>query len=201
MKSRFARSVAVVGAAALVMGAFVAAPAEAKKKKKKKVVVACAPYTTPEWAEGDVTTTTVTNAATADAPLEVTIPTEPGLGFTSNSEPHGGDGAPSAAYHNIVVDSAAASAKLFIRAEYAQTWDYDLYLRAPDAVALAWEGDFNPATANGPTPVASNQGGHPEPGASQIDGYESVDCSGFTIELAGGITPGGDVAVTIWLEP
>jgi len=196
--SRLMRIVAVVAAATMVMGAMVA-PADAKKKKKKKKPKACPTYVSPDWA-GDAETTIVTDKATADAPVELEIATDPGLGFTSASEPGGGDGEATFKYHNVVVDSAAASANLFVRIEYAEAWDYDLFLRTPDGAAVAYEADFNPATVGGPTPVGGNEGAHPEPGAGQIDGAASLDCTGYSVEIGSAITPGGAVALTLWLE-
>ncbi|MGH2756992.1 MAG: hypothetical protein ACRDI3_04310 [Actinomycetota bacterium] len=196
-KSGFFRTVAVVSAATLVLGVTVL-PADAKKKKKKPKP--CPTYATPEWG-GEAETTVVTDKATAEAPIEFEIETGPGLGFTSPDEPAGGDGpATSFVYHNIVVDSKSSTADLFVRAEYAPTWDYDIYLRTPDGAALAYEADFNPATVGGPTPVGGNEGAHPEPGAGQIDGLTSPDCTGYTLEVASAITLGGAVTLTFWFE-
>jgi hypothetical protein len=195
-KTRFLRTLAVVSAATLVLGVTVL-PADAKKKKKKPK--ACPTYVTPEWA-GEAETTIVTEKATADAPIEVELETGPGLGFTSTDGPEGDTGQTSHVFHNIVVDTAAASGNLFVRAEYAPTWDYDLFLRLPDITAVAYEADFNPATAGGPTPVGGNEGAHPEPGAGQIDGFSSLDCSGYTMDVASAITPGGALTLKVWLE-
>lgn len=197
MDNRSFRALAVVSVAALLLGALVAAPADAKKKKKK--AKKCPAYTAPEWA-GEAETTVVTDKATAEAPVEVTVPTDPGLGFTSAGEPGGTTGAASFAYHNVQVDSNKPTANLFARIEYLPAWDYDLFLRTVDGTAVAYEADFNPATGGGPTPVGGNEGGHPEPGAGQIDGYSSLDCAGFTLEIASATSPGGDVALTLWLE-
>lgn len=195
--SKLLRSIGVVASAALVLGAFVAAPADAKKKKKKPK--ACPAYTTPSWAEG-AETSIVTDAATADAPIEVEITTEPGAGFTSAGEPGGTTGHATFKYHNIVVDSAAATANLFARIEYPPVWDYDLFLRYPDGIALAYEADFNPATGAGPTPIGGNEGAHPEPGAGQIDGAASLDCTGYSLEIASATSAGGAVTLKLWLE-
>jgi hypothetical protein len=195
--SKVLRTIAVLSTSALVLGAFAAGPADAKKKKKKPP--ACPTYTAPDWAP-ESKTTIVTDAATADAPAEFALETAPGAGFSSADEPEGGTGAPSSAYHNIVVDSAAPDASLFVRAEYAPTWDYDIFLRTPEGAPVAYEADFNPLTAAGPTPVGGNEGAHPEPGAGQIDGAASADCTGYTLEVVSGTAPGGTVALTFWLE-
>lgn len=195
MSSKTLRSLAVLASAAMVLGAFVA-PADAKKKKKKAPV--CAPYTTPEWA-GEAETTTVTDKATAEAPIEIELSTAAGVGFTNADDPEGGDGDVTRVFHNVVVDSAAASAPLNVRIEYAPVWDYDLFLRTPEGPSVAYEADFNPATAAGPTPVGGNEGAHPEVGAGQIDAYAAPDCSGYTVDVSSAITAGGAVTMTLWL--
>src|SRR5688500_1386782 len=77
------RLVSVLASAALVLGATFALPAEAKKKKKKPKP--CAAYVPAEWGDGQPINL-VTDAHTAEAPLEITVPTGPGLG-TSSPEP------------------------------------------------------------------------------------------------------------------
>ena len=192
---RTARGVATLGALALLAGALLATPAEAKKKKPK----ACPPYASPAWATDAGDTQIVTDAHTADAPLEVELATEAGLGTTDPSAPDGGNGHVTHKFVNILVDSAASTATLHVRADYVPAWDYDLFLRAPEMPSVAYEADFNPATAAGPTPVGGYEGGHAEPGVSEILGYATVDCAGYTIDLASGIAPGGSVPVKIWL--
>lgn len=193
------RVFAVLAMVALLAGAL-AAPAEAQKRKKKKPRP-CATYESPEFA-GEAETTKVTDEATEGEPIEITVATDHGLGFTSADDPSGGQGMATHKFHNVQVDSKAKTAGLYVRIEYAQAWDYDLFLRTPEGPAVAYEADFNPATVGGPTPVGGNEGGHPEPGAGQIDGYLAIDCDGFTIDVASAIAPGGDVAMTIWLgEP
>src|SRR5687767_48583 len=105
---RVIRTLAVVATASLVLGAFVAAPADAKKKKKKKPKTAsCAPYV-PGEAGKDAPVTVVTDAATEEAPVEVTVATAEGLGFSSADGPSGDMGPTSHAYANVQVDSAAS---------------------------------------------------------------------------------------------
>ena len=45
-----------------------------------------------------------------------------------------------------------------------------------------------------------SKGAHYELGASQIDGYSSADCAGYTVDLASEITPGEDVTLKLWLS-
>ncbi|HWC14816.1 MAG TPA: hypothetical protein VG929_09495 [Actinomycetota bacterium] len=179
------RSLAIVASAALVLGAFVA-PADAKKKKKVKK---CAPYTTPEWA-GEAETTVVTDAATADAPIELKISTAPGVG-TSSEEPHGGTGASSYTYHNFVIDSAAPSASVSARVDSVPTWDYDLWWRYPEGPPAA--------SAAGFWVIPGGEGGETGIGYEQVNAVPAADCQGFTAEIVGAVTPGGEVTLKVWL--
>jgi hypothetical protein len=184
------RSVAVLSTAALVLGALVVAPANAKKK--------CGKYEAPDWA-ADVETVTVTDAATEDKPLTFELTTGHGAGTTSTDYPEDNDGTTLHSFQNILVDSKAKSANVFARIDYIPTFDYDLFLRIPAGPAVAYEADFNPFTAAGPTPIGGYSDGSGGPGWSQIDGFPTPDCSGYTVDVASSITPGGPVTLTIWL--
>jgi hypothetical protein len=191
MSSKMIRSLAVVAMAALALGAFSAAPASAKKK--------CGKFTAPDWA-GDAETTVVTDKATADAPITIDLSTGPGAGFTSTDYPADETGSITHVFQNVIVDTNAKSANLFARIDYIPAFDYDLFLRFPAGPALAYEADFNPATAAGPSGVGATESAHAEPGVSQIDGYPMADCTGYTVDVASSITPGGPVTLTIWLD-
>ena len=200
---RIFRSLALIATASLVLGAFVAGPADAKKKKKKKPKVAtCAPYT-PGEAAAEAPVTVVTDAATEEAPVEVTVSTAEGLGFSSPDGPSGDTGPTSHAYANVQVDSASPSTGLYARVEFAPTWDYDAYLRTADGTAVAYSAGFNQgAVAADPTGFGldgTGHGGHSEQGAEQIDGWTAADCDGFTYDIVSAGTPGGDVTVKFWL--
>lgn len=200
MTTRTVKAVAIVGAASLLLGAFVAAPAAAKKKKKKKAApAACAPYAPGEKGAGKEVTL-VTDAATAEKPVEVTLSTAPGLGFSSEAgegAPQDGEGLTSHAYANVQIDPAAASAGLYVRVEHAPQWDYDLWLRDAFHSALAYSAGSSPT----PTPVSdgTGNGGHTETGSENIDGFVAADCSGFTVDVANAGGPGGDVVIKYWL--
>lgn len=194
------RTLATLAVASLVLGALVVAPAQAKKKKPKPIP-ACAPYVSPDWATDAPATTIVTDTATKDAPVEVKVTAGPGLGLTSPDGASGDEGAPSHVYQNVQVDTTATpGGNLFVRAEFTPAFDYDLFLRNPDVTAVAYEADFNPATAGGPTPIGGLEGASAEPGASQIDGFATNDCTGYTVDLASGISPGEEVTLKFWLE-
>lgn len=187
MRSKNIRTLALVASAALVLGAFVAGPAEARKK--------CRPYK-PGALGAEAETTKVTDAATEAAPVEVELSTGPGAGFTNADDPSGDTGATSHAFHNVQVDSKSSTAALFVRIEFLPTWDYDLFLRASYGGSVAYEADFNQAAGAG---LGGTQGGHAEQGASQIDGYLARDCDGFTADVAGSSTAGGAVTMKLWL--
>lgn len=194
MRAKTIRCVTVATSAALLLGAFGAMPADAKKKKKK-----CAAYSATGLGV-DAETTVVTAAATEDAPVELTLTSGPGAGFSStdpNSDPLP---TTSHVFQNIQVDSKAASGNLYARVEFTPTWDYDVTLRDPYDAMVAYEGDFNPATVAGPTPVGSTSGAHAEPGVSQIDGYPALDCAGFTLDITSASTPGEDLTIKLWLD-
>lgn len=191
MKSKTIRSLAVLASMALVLGAFVAAPAEAKKK--------CGKYAAPEWA-GEAETTIVTDKATADAPIEVELETGPGAGFTNPDYPGDETGSVAHAFHNVVVDTNAKTANLFASIEYLPAFDYDFFLRLSAGPSVAYEADFNPLTVAGPSGIGTTDGATAEPGLSRIDGYPVPDCYGYTLDAASSIAGGGTVTLKIWLE-
>lgn len=193
MKNRTIRTLAAITSSVLVVGAFVALPAEAKKKAKK-----CTPYVAPDWA-ADVETVTVTDSATEEEPLTFELTTGHGAGTTSADYPEDGDGTLSHSFQNIVVDPKASVANVFARIEFIEAFDYDLFLRIPAGPAVAYEADFNPLTAAGPTPIGGYSDGSGGPGFSQVDGFPAADCTGYTVDVASSITPGGPVTLTIWL--
>lgn len=185
------RAFGVVAAAALVLGALVVGPAEAKKK--------CAKFVAPDWA-ADAETSIVTDKATADAPIEIELTTGPGAGFTNADYPGDETGHIEHAFHNVVVDTTAKSANLFASIEFPPAFDYDFFLRLPAGPSVAYEADFNPATVAGPSGLGSVEGGTSEPGLSRIDGYPVPDCYGYTLDAASSIAPGGPVTLKLWLE-
>lgn len=197
MRSRTARPVAMLACLALLAGAFVAGPADAKKKKKKKPP-ACAPYTPWEKA-AEVEVTKVTDAATEEAPIELTIDTAEGLGFSSSdSEDSPTQGHITHAWANVQVDPAATSAGLYVRVEFPAQWDYDLFLRNPDGSSEFYAAGGHPIQVFDGT----GHGGHSELGAEQLDGILSADCQGYSVDIASAQTPGGDVTLKLWLgEP
>ena len=190
MKSRRTiRTYAVLASACMVLGVFAAAPADAKKKKKPKK---CAAYQPGEAGTGQAITL-VTDAATADKPVEVAVPTSPGLGVSSEEgEGNPDEGATSHAYTNVQVDSKAKEALLNIKVSFTPTWDYDLWLRDSSHTALASSAGFGPATSG-------SDYAHSEVGSETIVGFPTADCDGFTVDVANAGGPGEEVTVSYWL--
>lgn len=187
---RIIRTLAVLASAGLIVGAFAAAPAEAKKKKKKPK--ACATFTPSEQAK-DAKIVTVTDAATAEAPVEVTLETSPGLGFSSeegegNSDEH----FTSHSYANIQVDSANPDAGLYVVLEFLPTWDYDLWLRDEAHAPLEYSAGFGPVGSG-----TDHQ--HSNVGSESIEGMLVSDCQGIVVDVANAGGPGGEVTLKYYL--
>lgn len=191
MRSRSIRTLAVLASAGLLVGAFAAAPADAAKKKKKKPP-ACAPWTPPEKsAEAEIVK--VTDAATAEAPIEIEVETAPGVG---SGRPGGslplGEGT-SEAFVNVQVDSALPSAGLYATIEFTPTWDYDLYLDDSTGTEVAHSAGFlNQSFTAG----AAGESGI---GSENIYGLETADCDGYAVDIAGATTPGETVLLKLYL--
>lgn len=191
-------------AGALVASAFVAPAAEAKKKKKKKPkppkAAVCAPYTPGELG-AEAETIVVTDAATAEAPAThaFNVPQQLDEGITSDPVP---------AYVNVQVDSAAASAGLYVTWEFPARRDYDLYVRYPDGSEAASSHGFQPAIEAdvedpvfglNPANTTTNHAGESKADSENIVGLTTADCGGYTLELKNYFGEGGDHELKIWL--
>ena len=190
MRTRTVRTIAVVASIAMILGAFIAAPADAKKKKKKAPAV-CAAYTPGEKGAGKPIAV-VTDAATADKPVEVTVSTQAGLGTSSEEGEGNDDGMTTHDYTNIQVDSAKPSAGLYLSVEFPPYYDYDLFLRDSYGTSLEYSAGFG--VVPGGTDRSQN-----DFGAETINGYPAPDCSGYLVDISNATTPGGDVTVKFWL--
>lgn len=187
---RVVRSLALIATASLVLGAFVAGPADAKKKKKPKKPAACAPYT-PGESGAEAPVTTVTNANTAEAPATLEVEIGPGLG--AGRDPEGEGALVSHAYTNVQVDSTGASDFLNVRVSWSvPPEDYDVYLDTADGTELASSAGY------GPIPGGSEYGSSAV-GSESIVAFPVKDCDGFTVDVVGATTPGGPVTVDYWL--
>jgi hypothetical protein len=192
MESRkLTRSVAVLAAATLVLGAFVAAPAEAKKKKKK-TPPPCAAYVPGEQG-AEAETVVVTDAATEEAPVEVALTAGPGAGAAGPYDET------TSVFQNIQVDTAGSEAGLYVRFEFAANHDYDLYLNFADGSNAATSGDFNPAA--GHDLGSGSPDGAWEAGSNyeMVKGIGTPDCEGYTAEAVSFLTTGGATTMKIWL--
>lgn len=188
---RVARTIAIFGAVATILGAFAAPQAVAKKP------AACKKFKAKTDGKGQPLSV-VTDTATADKPVTVTVSTPPGVGLSSPDGPSGDqpEGGPGHTYYNVQVDSKAALANLYVQAEFPPVLDYDLYLRSEGA-ALAYSAGF-------PVPVGpldgTGNGGHSGIGTETIDGWPAPDCSGYTVDVVSATTPGVDVTLKFWLD-
>ena len=189
------RIVSVLSTAAWVLGAVSALPADAKKKKKKPK--ACAAYVPSEWGEGQPVNL-VTDTHTAEAPLEIAVPTEAGLGTSSPDAPAEEEGNPvSHAFLNVQVDSKAKEVGLYATVAHTPGFDYDLYVRDNSGIGLAYSAGF---LAGGPEFTGGmGNGGHTGMGTENIDGLTTADCSGYLVDIISATTPGEEVTLTLWL--
>jgi hypothetical protein len=198
MKSRrIFKTVAVVGATALILGAFVAGPADAKKKKKKKAPVACAAFT-PAEAGAAAPITLVTDTATADAPATAKVTAAPGLGTGTGEDTVDSVtmSQVSHVYANVQVDSSIPATGLNIRLEMPEMEDYDLVVLNSDGSEAAAAQGFNPEPA---IYNDNTHGGHTEVGAEVIDALATSDCQGYTLDIKTASGMGGELTVKYWV--
>lgn len=175
------KATALLAVLTLVVAAFGAGPAMAKKKKKK----ACPAFVgIEEAAEAELAM--VTDEATEEAPVEVTVEVPAG---SPVSEGH--------AYLNVQADPGAKETGLYVRFEFPSHEDNDLYLYNPDGEEAAHAAGFNP-TPFGPFD-GTGSGGHSEQGAEQIDGLATADCQGYSADLISYMSEGGEMTVKLWL--
>lgn len=193
---RSIRTLAVLAAAAVVAGAFVAGPADAKKKKKCPKVSFVEPASPSESRtevpKGKVTT--ITDKATAEAPVVIEYEHGPALWDTVAQEPIVED----TKWFNIQVDSAAPAAALNVRQEWPipSVSDMDLYLwDGPSGTQIEVSGAFNIAPV--PVPGVFDTGGM---GWESISGLVVGDCYGLAVESRAFTTAGEAMALKIWLD-
>ena len=196
---RFTRTVAVVAMSALVLGAFVAGPADAKKKKKKKAKkpAVCAEYLPGEKGT-DKPTLVVTDEATEEAPAVQTVTLAESVADVDLTGQLGL--APSTDAFNIQVDSAAKEAGLHILFEFPMRRDYDLELFYDDGSYAARSHDFN--LLYSPDPITYSNGGHAGEAtdtSEKIVGVRTADCGGYTVETVNWLGEGGEFEIKAWL--
>lgn len=210
MRTRTSRSIAVVMSAALLVGAFAVAPADArKKKKKKKPVVACAPaaIAAPKSDSGhaaeavDAEVVQVTDAATEEAPVEIAYDHGPALWLSGFGVPVQED----TKFFNIQVVTNSGGPGLYVH----QTWsssspdDMDMYLydaATGDQVALSGSANLPEPIASNLPPQAGQDTGHM--GLESISGLLAGDCMTYTVESRAFTSDGEKMVLKVWLgEP
>jgi hypothetical protein len=199
--SRSTKTLSVIASAALVLTGMLAGTADAKKKKKPKppaAPAACAAYTPSEWS-ADVPVTMLKAEHTAEAPLEITVPTEMGVGSSDSEDPANttDDNRVSHAYLNVQVDSEAPQVGFYGTLEFSQQWDYDLYFRGNDGIALAYSAGTSPLV-NQFGLDGTGHGGHSGMGSENIEGLTTDDCTGYLVHIVSSVTPGEDVTLKLW---
>lgn len=195
---RYIRSASVLASAALILGAFVA-PADAKKKKPKPPPPppVCAAYTPGEQG-AEAATTIVTDAATAEAPVVVDLTADVGLPSTPTVNGVGADGT-SSIFQNIQVDTANPTAGLYVRFEFPDRHDFDLYVNYADGSTAANSGEYNGLPGEGlggGSPEGAWEGGT---NYEMVSGINTADCAGYTAEMVSYLTNGGAVKLSLWL--
>lgn len=169
---------------------------QGKKKgcSKTPPPAACAPFA-PGEAGADKPTITLTDAATADKPVEQKVTLEQSTAdFTPTDASYD--------YFNVVVDSAAASAGLYATFEFPTRRDYDLDLLHPDGSFAARSHGFNPIAEIYSLPPYQDREGH---GGDSTDHSESLvgittpDCAGWTVQATNWFGEGGEMTVKLWL--
>lgn len=166
-------------------------PKKCPKPGKPKPPAGCAPYVPGEEGKDAGDTVLVTDAATAEKPVETTIEIMDGVGIGGVFED-----LMSTAFKNVQVDPAAAGTGLYVRLEMPIYADYDLYVNNPDGSTAARAAGFNPEPA---VYNDTEMGGHTEQGAEVIDGLASADCQGYTLRVAAASAEGGELTIKLWL--
>ncbi len=193
--SRSFRGIAVIASAAMVLGAFVAAPAEAKKKKSCPAFQAVEPVSdsgqTAEALEAEVVK--VTDKATADKPIVIEYEHGPALWEDLTQTPIVED----TAFFNFQVQSKKPAPGLHLE----MTWEtpseseMDMYLYDATGTRIAASNAFNAA----PVPGVFDAGGNGGTGFETIPGNPAVDCAGYTVESRALITTGQMMTLTVYL--
>lgn len=195
MATRLIRTTAVVALAALALGAFAAAPAEAKKKKP----AACKPYAPGEVGTGKPLVK-VTDAATEAAPIAQTVSIDPSA---ADADVVGtGEVAPGTDAFNVQVDSKAKEAGLYVLVEFPDRRDYDLNLWWADGSYAARSHGFQPVLgtpAEGQMGNLSGYAGESTSSSEKVVGIATPDCGGYTVSVENYLGEGGDLTVKVWL--
>lgn len=178
---RTIKVLSVLASAGLLVGAFAAGPADAAKKKKK--ALACDAFTPGVEDAAEAEVVKITPKATEEKPVVIEFEHAGSLPFV----------APDHQWFNVQVYSSTPSAGLWIKDEFSDRHDIDLYLYNAAGEEVALSGGFNTV------PEAHDSDGNATTNSEQIPGYPAAQCEGYTIESAGYLTPGTDATLSIWL--
>lgn len=185
MRLHTIRTTAVLAVAALVIGAFVALPAEAAKKKALK----CSPFAPAVEGAAESPVVKITPKATEKAPVEIKI--EHGMAGPTNPV-DGSDLFNEWKYANIQIFGPASG--LYIREEFSERHDIDLYLYDAAGEEVESSGGFNTA----PVSPFFDAGGRAGTNYESIPGYPVSPCQGFTIGSNAYLTYGTEATIKIW---
>ena len=198
------RACSIVLALGLVVSGSLVGPATAKKKKPKKPKPpVCAAYEAGELG-AEAEKLVVTDAHTAEAPLTHAFSLDPA--FDEGVLELTGRGETPRHYVNIQVDSAAATAGLYVTWEFQSHQDYDLWAYNSDGTGAASSHGFQPLIDTKGQPgqadqsnTASNHAGESTATSENIVGLITPDCGGYTAEMSTYFGQGGDFELKIWL--
>ena len=165
------------------------------KKKPKPPAASCAPYA-PGEDGAEAQTSVITEAATEEKPVVVEYEAE--MGGPSSPLVDAFDFR-SFLYHNVQVDSLSPDTGLYVKTEFTEYHDYDLALFHADGTEAASSGESQPvAGAGGGSPDGAWEGGS---NYEMVTGIRTADCAGYTVRVAGYLTTGGPVTISMWIGP
>jgi hypothetical protein len=190
-----------MAASALILGAFVAGPADAKKKKPKPLACAAATAAAPTPGHSD-------NAADAVAVPVVNVPltaTEAApVTFEFKHGPAAHDPAigtpiqPDTQYYNFQIVSKAPTG-VYLRLEWpSKESDFDLYMYDKDGAEVANSGAYNPIPVDASPVQDFSANGNGGTGYESIPGFPANPCSVYTVESKAFLTPGDTVTLKVW---
>jgi len=164
-------------------------------KKTAKPAASCAPYT-PGEEGAEAETSVLTEAATEENPVVVEYEAE--MGGPTSPFVDAFD-LRSFLFHNVQVDSASPDTGLYVRTEFTDGHDYDLALFHGDGTEAASSGESQPEPGLGAgSPEGAWEGGS---NYEMLKGIRTADCAGYTARVAGYLTSGGPVTISMWLGP
>lgn len=175
---RTIKTLSVLASVGLLAGAFAAGPADAAKKKKKLV---CDTFTPGVEDAAEAEVVKITSKATEEKPVVIEFEHAGSLPVAADHQ-----------WFNVQLYSSTPSAGLWIKDEFSDRHDIDLYLYNAAGEEVALSGGFNTV------PEAHDSDGNATSNSEQIPGFPTAQCEGYTIESVGYLTPGTDATLSIW---